>query len=125
MKRARLLVLASTVSMLGWGAVLPYQYAYAANTRGWGGLVAAAAASLFSVGALAAAPVGGWLTDRFEPARVAVVATVVSAGAVAFLIVAETPALFLARMFVFGAGFTAAPPARTVPALAGVGSGAR
>ena len=42
MKRARLLVLASAVSMLGWGAILPYQYAYAANTRGWGGLVAAA-----------------------------------------------------------------------------------
>ena len=122
MKRARLLVLASTVSMLGWGAVLPYQYAYAANTRGWGGLVAAAAASLFSVGALAAAPVGGWLTDRFEPARVAVVAKVVSAGAVAFLIVAETPALFLAGMFVFGAGITAGAPAQTVLVLRWVGS---
>ena len=59
MKRARLLVLASTVSMLGWGSILPYQYAYAANTRDWGGLVAAGAASLFSIGALAAAPIGG------------------------------------------------------------------
>ena len=27
--------------MLGWGTVLPYQYAYAANTRGWGSLAAA------------------------------------------------------------------------------------
>jgi len=102
MKRARLLVLASTVSMLGWGSVLPYQYAYAANTRDWGGLVAAGAASLFSIGALAAAPIGGRLADRFDPARVAVIAKVVAAVATAFLIVAGTPPLFLAGMFVFG-----------------------
>ncbi len=122
MKRARLLVLASTVSMLGWGSILPYQYAYAANTRGWGGLVAASAASLFSIGALGAAPVGGWMTDRFDPARVAVVAKVVAAVAVAFLIVAGTPALFLAGMFVFGAGITAGAPAQTVLVLRWVGS---
>ena len=52
MRRPRLLILASSLAMLGWGSVLPYQYAYAANTRGWGNLVAAAASSLFSVGAL-------------------------------------------------------------------------
>ena len=95
MKRARLLVLASAVSMLGWGAILPYQYAYAANTRDWGGLVAAAASSLFSIGALVAAPGGGRLADRFDPARVAVFAKIVAAAATAFLIVAGTPALFL------------------------------
>ncbi|MEO8247685.1 MAG: MFS transporter, partial [Chloroflexota bacterium] len=122
MNRARLLVLASTVSMLGWGAILPYQYAYAANTRDWGGLVAAAAASLFSVGALAAAPVGGRLADRFDPARVAVVAKVVAAIASAFLIVAGTPTLFLAGMFVFGVGITAAAPAQTILVLRWVGS---
>jgi len=121
MKRARLLVLASTVSMLGWGSILPYQYAYAANTRGWGGLVAAAAASLFSVGALLAAPIGGRLADRFDPARVAVIAKVVAAAATAFLIVAGTPALFLVGMFVFGAGITAAQPAQTVLVLRWVG----
>ena len=49
MKRANLVVLAGAVSMLGWGTVLPYQYAYAASTRGWGSLVAAGASSLFSV----------------------------------------------------------------------------
>ncbi len=122
MKRARLLVLASTVSMLGWGSILPYQYAYAANTRGWGGLVAAAAASLFSIGALAAAPVGGRLADRFDPARVTVVAKVVAAVATAFLIVAGTPALFLGGMFIFGAGITAAAPAQTVLVLRWVGA---
>jgi MFS family permease len=122
MKRARLLVLASTVSMLGWGAILPYQYAYAANTRGWGGLVAAAASSLFSIGALAAAPIGGRLADRFDPARVVVVAKIVAAVATAFLIVAGTPVLFLVGMFVFGAGITAATPAQTLLVLRWVDS---
>lgn len=122
MKRARLLVLSATISMLGWGSILPYQYAYAANTRGWGGLVAAAAASLFSIGALVAAPLGGRLADRFDPARVAVVAKVVAAAATAFLIVAGTPVLFLAGMFVFGAGITAAQPAQTVLVLRWVSS---
>ena len=52
--RTRLLILGSAIGSLGWGAVLPYQYAYAADTRGWGAMVAAAASSLFSVGALVA-----------------------------------------------------------------------
>jgi MFS family permease len=117
MRRARLLVLASTVSMLGWGAILPYQYAYAANTRHWGGLVAAAASSLFSVGALLAAPLGGRLADRFNPAAVVVVAQVVAALASGFLILAGSPALFLLGMFVFGAGITAAIPVETILVL--------
>ena len=122
MKRARLLVLASTVSMLGWGAILPYQYAYAANTRHWGGLVAAAASSLFSIGALVAAPIGGRLADRFKPARVVVVAQIVAAAASSFLIVAGTPVLFLLGMFVFGAGITAAIPVQTILVLRWVDS---
>lgn len=117
MKRARLLVLASTVSMLGWGAILPYQYAYAANTRHWGGLVAAAASSLFSVGALVAAPIGGRLADRFNPARVVVLAQIVAALASACLIVAGTLVLFLLGMFFFGAGISAAIPVETILVL--------
>jgi MFS family permease len=125
MKRARLLVLASTVSMLGWGAILPYQYAYAANTRHWGGLVAAAASSLFSIGALVAAPIGGRLADRLNPAKVVVVAQVVAAMASGCLIVAGTPALFLLGMFVFGAGITAAIPVQTILVLRWVDSADR
>jgi MFS family permease len=125
MKRARLLVLASTVSMLGWGAILPYQYAYAANTRHWGGLVAAAASSLFSIGALVAAPIGGRLADRFNPAGVVVLAQVVAAVAASFLIVAGTPVLFLLGMFVFGAGITAAIPVQTILVLRWVDSADR
>ncbi|HET7279225.1 MAG TPA: MFS transporter [Dermatophilaceae bacterium] len=125
MRRPRLLILASSLAMLGWGSVLPYQYAYAANTRGWGNLVAAAASSLFSVGALFAAPLGGRLADRMSPVTVAVWANSVSAVAVASLVVADTPTAFLAGMLVFGAGVTAAAPAQAVLVLHWVGSSDR
>src|SRR5690242_18547915 len=87
--RARLLILASAVAMLGWGTVLPYQYAYAATTRGWGSLAAAAASSLFSVGALLAAPLGGRLADRLSPVVVAVASKVVAAAGAVSLVWAE------------------------------------
>jgi MFS family permease len=109
--------------MLGWGTVLPYQYAYAANTRGWGSLAAAAASSLFSVGALLAAPVGGRLADRLSPVAVAVGAKLVAAVGAAGLVVAGSPATFLLGMFVFGVGITAANPAQTVLVLRWVGGG--
>ena len=121
--RARLLILASAVAMLGWGTVLPYQYAYAANTRGWGSLAAAAASSLFSVGALLAAPVGGRLADRISPVAVAVGAKLVAAVGAAGLVVADSPTTFLLGMFVFGVGITAANPAQTVLVLRWVGGG--
>src|SRR5512134_3944260 len=100
--RALLLVLASGIGSLGWGGVLPYQYAYAADTREWGTLVAAAASSLFSVGALVAAPIAGRLSDRFPPVRVAVLAQLLGAAGAASLVLADEPASFLAGMFVFG-----------------------
>jgi len=123
--RARLLILASAVAMLGWGAVLPYQYAYAATTRGWGSLVAAGAASLFSVGALVAAPVAGRLADRLSPVVVAVAAKVLAAAGAASLVWAGSPAAFLAGMFVFGVGITAAAPAQSVLVLRWVGGSDR
>jgi MFS family permease len=123
--RARLLILASAVAMLGWGTVLPYQYAYAATTRGWGSLTAAAAASLFSVGALLAAPIGGRLADRMSPVAVAVGAKVVAAVGAASLVWAATPTAFLAGMFVFGLGITAAAPAQSVLVLRWVGGADR
>jgi hypothetical protein len=115
--RTRLLILASAVAMLGWGTVLPYQYAYAATTRGWGAMVAAGASSLFSIGALVAAPLGGRLTDRLSPVAVAVGAKVVAAAGAASLIWASTPTGFLAGMLVFGLGITAASPAQAVLVL--------
>ena len=115
--RAKLLILASSIGMLGWGAVLPYQYAYAADTRGWGALVAAAASSLFSVGALVAAPIAGRLADRYNPVHVAVVAQLLGAAGAASLIIADDPAVFLGGMLVFGLGLAAAVPAKQVLAL--------
>ena len=87
--RTKLLILASSIGMLGWGTVLPYQYAYAANTRGWGALAAALASTLFSVGALVAAPFAGRLSDRFNPVTVAVVAKLLAAVGVGGLVWAD------------------------------------
>ncbi|GAA1798832.1 MFS transporter [Agromyces neolithicus] len=115
--RARLLILASAIGSLGWGAVLPYQYAYAADTRDWGALVAAGASSLFSIGALVAAPLAGRLADRFDPVHVAVIAQLLGAAGVASLVFADVPGLFLAGMLVFGLGLSAAVPAKQVLAL--------
>jgi Na+/melibiose symporter-like transporter len=115
--RAKLLVLASTIGSLGWGAVLPYQYAYAADTRHWGALVAASASSLFSVGALVAAPLAGRLADRFSPVLVAVAAQLLGALAVGSLVFADNPTLFFVGMLVFGLGLSAAVPAKQLLAL--------
>jgi len=115
--RAKLLVLASAIGMLGWGAVLPYQYAYAADTRGWGALAGAAASSLFSIGALAAAPLAGRLADRFNPVAVVVIAQLVGAAAVGSLVFVGAPTPFLIGMLVFGLGLSAAVPAKQVLAL--------
>src|SRR6478735_1999026 len=115
--RTRLLVLASSVGMLGWGTVLPYQYAYAANTRGWGPLAAALASTLFSVGALVAAPFAGRLSDRFDPVVVAVLAKLLAAVGVGSLVWADTAPSFLLGMFVFGFGLTASTPAASVLVL--------
>lgn len=123
--RAKLLILASSIGMLGWGAVLPYQYAYAADTRGWGALAAAAAASLFSVGALVAAPVAGRLSDRFDPVLVAVLAQLLGAAGVGSLVLSNSPGTFLLGMFVFGLGLTAAVPAKQVLVLRWVGTNDR
>lgn len=114
MRSARLVVLASAVAMLGWGTVLPYQYAYAASTRGWGGFVAAGASSLFSVGALVAAPVGGRLADRWSPAMVAIATKVVAAVAAASLMTADRPSSFLVGMAAFGFALAAGGPAQSV-----------
>jgi MFS family permease len=123
--RARLLVLASSIGSLGWGAVLPYQFAYAAETRGWGLIAAAAAASLFSLGALVAAPVAGRLADRFDPVTVAVVSQLIGAVAVGLLVFVGDATAFLIGMLVFGLGLAGAVPAKQVLALQWSSSGDR
>ena len=120
--RARLLILASTISAVGWGTVLPYQYAYATETRGWSAMTAAVAASLFSIGALIAAPIGGRLTDRISPVVVAVVSRLVGAAGLVALVVLDSREAFFAGLFIFGMGMTAAAPASQVLVLRWVGT---
>ncbi|MBO0811553.1 MAG: MFS transporter [Microlunatus sp.] len=117
MRRAALLIIASAIAMLGWGTVLPYQYAYAASTRDWGGMAGAAASSLFSVGALLAAPLGGRLADRYSPVLIAIMARVVAAVAAFSLIIADDPVSFLIGMAAFGFGLSGGSPAQSVLAL--------
>lgn len=117
MRRAVLLIVASAVAMLGWGTVLPYQYAYAATTRGWGGMIGAAASSLFSVGALLGAPLGGRLADRYSPVLITVIARLVAAAAGFSLIMANDPTSFLVGMAAFGFGLSGGNPAQSVLAL--------
>jgi len=116
-RRAVLLIIAAAVAMLGWGTVLPYQYAYAATTRGWGGMVGAAASSLFSVGALLAAPLGGRLADRYSPVLVSLAARSIAAAGAFSLILADSPTTFLAGMAAFGFGLSGGTPAQSVLAL--------
>ncbi len=123
--RSRLLVLAAALATIGWGTVLPFQYAYAADTRGWGSGIAALAATAFSLGALVAAPLGGRLADRHSPVRVAAVAKVVAGLAVGGLALADGPTAFLLLMAVFGAMATAAVPAQTLLVLRWVGEADR
>ena len=111
---SRWVIGASAVAMLGWGTVLPYQYAYAAETRGWGGAVAAVAASLFSVAALFAGPIGGRFADRWDPARVAVVSKVAAAFAAGSLVAADSPTAFVVAMAAFGFAMAAGGPAQSV-----------
>jgi MFS family permease len=118
-------VLGSSIGSLGWGAVLPYQFAYAAETRGWGLLLAAAAASLFSLGALVAAPIAGRLADRFDPVLVAVVSQLIGAVAVGLLVFVGDATMFLIGMLVFGLGLAGAVPAKQVLALQWSSSGDR
>lgn len=114
MNRGRWLIAAATVSTIGWGAILPFQYAYAAHTRGWGAVVAAASASLFSVGALVAAPLAGRLADRFSPVWIAVTARLVAALAGLALIGADSATTFLLAMATLGFGVAAANPSQSV-----------
>lgn len=114
MRGSRLVIGASAVAMLGWGTVLPYQYAYASITRGWGGAVAAIAASLFSVAALVAGPVGGRLADRWAPGVVGVVTRLAAALAAGALVLADTPTAYVVGMTAFGFALAAGGPAQSV-----------
>ena len=118
MTRARLVTAAAFAGNLGWGAILPYQYAYVVNARHWGSTAGALTGTLFCVGAVVAAPFAGRLADRFPVARMAVLCELVAAAAALAMGVAASEMLFLTAMLLFGAAVTAAAPATQVLVLA-------
>src|SRR3954464_8227716 len=72
MNRARLITAAAFAGNLGWGAILPYQYAYVVDARHWGPTVGVLTGTLFCIGAVIAAPFAGRLADRYPAAWLAV-----------------------------------------------------
>lgn len=117
MSRSRLIIAAAFAGNLGWGAVLPYQYAYVVDARHWGPTAGVLTGTLFCIGAVIAAPFAGRLADRFPAARVAVGFEALGALACLAMGAASTSLLFLVAMLVFGAAVTAASPATQVMVL--------
>ncbi len=95
------------LSMLGYGAVFPFEIIYLHETRGFGLGVAGAVVGVLSGAAIVVAPVAGAVIDRFGARATAVVAGLALAGGYGVLAFATTPAI------AFGAA-----------ALAGIGNGA-
>lgn len=117
MNRARLITAAAFAGNLGWGAILPYQYAYVVDSRQWGATAGALTGTLFCIGAVLAAPVAGRLADHYPVARLAVGFEILAGLACLVLGAASTETVFLAAMLVFGAAVTAAAPATQVLVL--------
>ncbi len=117
MSRARLITAASFAGSLGWGLILPFQYAYVVNSRGWGTTVGVLAGTVFCIGAVVAAPLAGRLADRYVAGRVAAAFQLLAAMASIGLGLADSPAGFLVAIALFGAAVTASAPASQVLVL--------
>ena len=99
------------------GAILPFQYAYVVDARGWGPLVGMLTGTVFCLGAVIAAPVAGRLADRYVAGHIAVGFQLLAAVASIGLGLADTPASFLVAIALFGAAITASAPATQVLVL--------
>lgn len=117
LSRAHLITVASFAGSVGWGLILPFQYAYAVTTRGWGGLVGVLTGTVFCLGAVVAAPIAGRLADRFTAGHVAVGFHVLAVVASVGLGLASEPLWFLVAIGVFGAAVTGSAPATQVLVL--------
>lgn len=111
LSREHLITAAAFTSNLGWGTILPYQYAYVVEARHWGAAAGVLTGTLFCVGAVLAAPVAGRLSDRLPAGPLATGFSGAAGLACAAMTVAGTSWAFLAAMLVFGATVTAAMPA--------------
>ncbi|MBA2559308.1 MAG: MFS transporter, partial [Propionibacteriales bacterium] len=117
MSRIRLITAASFAGSLGWGTILPFQYAYVVDTRHWGATVGILTGTAFCVGAVVAAPIAGRMADRHPAGRLAVLFTLAAAAACIGLGSASAPGQFLAAIAVFGAAVTAVGPTTQVLVL--------
>ncbi len=115
--RSRLITGAAFAGSLGWGTILPFQYAYVVDARGWGPMAGVLTGTLFCLGAIVAAPMAGRLADRYSAAVLAVGFELVAAVSSLALGLAAGPMLFLAAMAAFGAAVTAAQPPTQVLVL--------
>ncbi|HEY7042598.1 MAG TPA: MFS transporter [Nocardioidaceae bacterium] len=120
MGRTRLITAAAFTGSLGWGAILPFQYAYVVDARHWGAAAGMLTGTLFCVGAVVAAPLAGRLADRYSAGRLAVVVSLIAAMATLAMGLAGSVTTFLAGMLVLGAAVTAAAPATQVLVLESV-----
>ena len=120
MGRARLITAAAFTGSLGWGTILPFQYAYVVDARHWGSTAGMLTGTLFCLGAVVAAPLAGRLADRYSAGRVAVAVSLLAAVATLGMGLAGSVMTFLAGMLVFGAAVTAAAPATQVLVLESV-----
>lgn len=115
--RTRLIIGASFAGSLGWGTVLPFQYAYVVDARAWGATVGVLTGTLFCLGAVVAAPLAGRLTDRWSAGILATVFSLLAAVACIGLGLATGPLGFLAAIAAFGAAVTASGPPTQVLVL--------
>ena len=115
MSRTRLITSSSFAGSLGWGMILPFQYAYVVDARGWGALVGMLTGTVFCLGAVVAAPLAGRLTDRYSAGHLAIVFPLVAAVSDRLGLGWPAATSFLAAMAVFGAAITApAPPTQVL-----------
>lgn len=117
LSRNRLITAASFAGSLGWGAILPFQYAYVVDARHWGSIVGVLTGTAFCVGAVIAAPLAGRLADRYPAGPLATLLTLAAGAASIGLGLASSPAVFLASIALFGGAVTAVGPATQVLVL--------
>lgn len=115
--RTRLIIGSSFAASVGWGAILPFQYAYVVDARGWGAFTGMLAGTMFCLGAIVAAPVSGRMTDRYSARNLSIAFAAIAAVSAVAMGLAWNPILFMVAVAAFGAAITAAAPATQVLVL--------
>jgi MFS family permease len=101
------------LSMLGYGAVFPFEIIYLHEARGFGLGVAGAVVGVLSGAAIVVAPVAGAVIDRVGARATAVAAGLALAGGYAMLAFATTPATAFAAAALAGIGNGALNPSQS------------